>query len=72
MIINENDENQDLQRDNLLPFKGFRVGYLSVGCTLHPKNKCPWVPFWSEYHFIAHLCHVKSQSIHPVPNKQRK
>ena len=28
MNINENDENQDLQRDNLLPFEGFRVGYL--------------------------------------------
>ena len=26
--INENDENQDLQRENLLPFEGFRVGYL--------------------------------------------
>ena len=25
MNINENDENQDLQRDNLLPFEGFRV-----------------------------------------------
>ena len=28
MNINENDENQDLQRENLLPFEGFRVGYL--------------------------------------------
>ena len=28
MNINENDENQDLKRDNLLPFEGFRVGYL--------------------------------------------
>ena len=28
MNINENVENQDLQRDNLLPFEGFRVGYL--------------------------------------------
>ena len=28
MNINENDENQDLQRDNLLPFEWFRVGYL--------------------------------------------
>ena len=28
MNINENDKNQDLQRDNLLPFEGFRVGYL--------------------------------------------
>ena len=28
MNINENDETQDLQRDNLLPFEGFRVGYL--------------------------------------------
>ena len=28
MNINENDENQDLQRGNLLPFEGFRVGYL--------------------------------------------
>ena len=28
MNINEKDENQDLQRDNLLPFEGFRVGYL--------------------------------------------
>ena len=28
MNINENDENQDLQRDNLLSFEGFRVGYL--------------------------------------------
>ena len=28
MNINEKDENQDLQRENLLPFEGFRVGYL--------------------------------------------
>ena len=28
MNINENDKNQDLQRDNLLPFEGFMVGYL--------------------------------------------
>ena len=28
MNVNENDENQDLQRENLLPFEGFRVGYL--------------------------------------------
>ena len=28
MNINENDENQDLQMDNLLPFEGFRLGYL--------------------------------------------
>ena len=28
MNINENYENQDLQRDNLLPFEGFMVGYL--------------------------------------------
>ena len=28
MNINENGENQDLQRDNLLPFEGLRVGYL--------------------------------------------
>ena len=28
MKINENDENHDLQRDNLLPFEGFRVGCL--------------------------------------------
>ena len=28
MNINENDENQDLQSENLLPFEGFRVGYL--------------------------------------------
>ena len=28
MNINENDENQDLQRENLLPFEWFRVGYL--------------------------------------------
>ena len=28
MNINENDEKQDLQKDNLLPFEGFRVGYL--------------------------------------------
>ena len=28
MNINKNDENQDLQRENLLPFEGFRVGYL--------------------------------------------
>ena len=24
----KNDKNQDLQRENLLPFEGFRVGYL--------------------------------------------
>ena len=28
MNINENDDNQDLQRDNILLFEGFRVGYL--------------------------------------------
>ena len=28
MNINENDKNQDFQRDNLLSFEGFRVGYL--------------------------------------------
>ena len=28
MNTNENDENQDLQRENLLQFEGFRVGYL--------------------------------------------
>ena len=27
MNINENDENQDLQRENKLPFEGFGVGY---------------------------------------------
>ena len=27
MNINENDENQDLQRENILPFEGFVVGY---------------------------------------------
>ena len=34
MNINDNDKNQDLQRENLLPFEGFRVD--SIGCTLHP------------------------------------
>ena len=28
MNINENDENQDLQRENLLPFEGFRMDIL--------------------------------------------
>ena len=28
MNVNEIDKNQDLQRENLLPFEGFRVGYL--------------------------------------------
>ena len=28
MNINENDENQDIQRENILLFEGFRVGYL--------------------------------------------
>ena len=28
MNINENDENQDIQRENLLPFDGIRVEYL--------------------------------------------
>ena len=27
MNINENDENQDIQRGNQLPFEGFRVEY---------------------------------------------
>ena len=35
MNINENDENQDIQRENLLPFEGFMVGFLKVvPCTL--------------------------------------
>ena len=35
MNINENDENQDIQRENQLPFEGFRVEYLKdVPCTL--------------------------------------
>ena len=35
MNINENDENQDIQRENQLPFEGFRVEYLlDVPCTL--------------------------------------
>ena len=35
MNINENDENQDIQRENLLPFEGLRVEYLQdVPCTL--------------------------------------
>ena len=28
MNINENDENQDIQKENLLPFEGLRVEYL--------------------------------------------
>ena len=28
MNINRNDENQDIQRENQLPFEGFRVQYL--------------------------------------------
>ena len=33
--INENDENQDIQRESQLPFEGFRVEYLKdVTCTL--------------------------------------
>ena len=28
MNINENNENQDLQSENILPFEGFRLGYL--------------------------------------------
>ena len=27
MNINEDDENQDLQREKMLPFEGFGVGY---------------------------------------------
>ena len=27
MNINKNDENQNLQRENILPFEGFGVGY---------------------------------------------
>ena len=35
MNINENDENQDIQRENLLPFEELRVEYLQdVPCTL--------------------------------------
>ena len=35
MNINENDENQDIQMESLLPFEGFRVEYLKdVPCTL--------------------------------------
>ena len=67
MNINENDKNQDLQRENLLPFEGFRVDIYRM--YLAPLEQMPmtWVPVWSEDHFIAYLCHVKSQSVHPHP-----
>ena len=70
MNINENDGNQDLQRENLLILSVWDG--LSLGRTLHPSNKCSWVSVWLDNPFNAHLCHIKSQSVHPTPNKQRK
>ena len=60
------------ERENLLPLVLKCLGWLSLGRTLHPQNKCSSVPVWSEDHFNAHLCHIKSQSVHPHHNKQRK
>ena len=66
MNINENDENQDLQREN--NYIAILKGLVWVnGCNLNPQNKCSSVPVWSEDHFNAHLCHLKSQSVQHHP-----
>ena len=71
MNINENDENQDLQRENLLPFEGFRVDIYRM--YLAPLEQMPMGASLVRGLLYCTFVSCKiTECSPPTPNKQRK
>ena len=71
MNINENDENQDIQRENLLQFEGFRVEYLQdVPCTL--RTHAHGGQFGQRISLLPMCVMLNHRVFTPTSNKQRK